>query len=134
MTTIAELAHKDTRAGSGRHWHSHTYPGKWNYDERRGSYQTGYREIWHYSTLMLRYTYIDTDPTDSTNTQQWDGNLDTVYVNTGHGSKSDQGGMNTLFRELDMPLYFSRAGGAQIEHLIRTGHDNPYYERKVFQS
>lgn len=115
MTTIAELARKDTRAGSNRSWHSHTYREKGNQ----------YREVWHYSTLMLRYS------TDSGT--KWDGNLNTVYVSTGHGSVSDQGGLNQLFRALGMPLYYSRAGGAVIEHLRRTGYGrNAHYNREVF--
>lgn len=99
---VRDLAHKDGKAGSNGAWHSYTY-------------STGHRDIYHYSTLMLAYdTLVDG--------VHWDGNLDTVYVSTGHGSVSDQGGMNQLFRELGMPLRFDRAGGAAINRVWT----NPY--------
>src|SRR5439155_21739885 len=39
---------------------------------------------------------------------------DYLDYSTGHGSVSDQSGMNQAFRLLGLPLYFSRKGGADI--------------------
>lgn len=57
--------------------------------------------LWHYSTPMLvwrgthaPYTLID--------------------CSTGHGSVSDQHGMNRAFNALDLPYHYSRRGGASI--------------------
>jgi hypothetical protein len=83
--TIASIV----RNGKGR-------AGKWRVT-RDGSVC----ELWHYSTLMLRWE--DTGH----GAQVW-------YTGTGHGSVSDQGGMNTAFKVLGLPLYFSRKGGAEI--------------------
>ena len=60
-------------------------------------------ELWHYSTKML----------------VWDSDNPTVplYYDIGNGSVSDQNGMNKAFRELGMPYYYSRAGGAEIRHV-----------------
>jgi hypothetical protein len=96
---IKDLAHKDGRAG---HWRSETT----EYGRRcTDPPARQVREIWHYSTMMLRFS-VD-QPSD-------DRYLD---YSTGHGSKSDQGGMNVLFRELGLPYYFSRMGGASIDRL-----------------
>lgn len=59
-------------------------------------------ELWHYSTLMLRWT------------DHFGGGVTIRYTSTGHGSVSDQGGMNTAFKALGVPYRFDRAGGAQI--------------------
>lgn len=58
--------------------------------------------LWHYSHCMLEWNR------DNPN----DGKY--LYVSTGWGSVSDQGGMNQAFRALGIPLKFSRAGGADI--------------------
>jgi len=48
----------------------------------------------------------------------WDfydpANEATLDYSLGWGSVSDQGGMNKVFRELCIPLYYSRKGGAEI--------------------
>ena len=63
----------------------------------------GTRYICHYWTTMLVVA------------QDEDGNWSPVDYSTGHGSVSDQGMMNRLFRALPgCNLYFSRAGGASI--------------------
>ena len=58
-------------------------------------------ELWHYSTLML--SWIDTSH-----------GACVTYISTGHGSVSDQGGMNQAFRLLNLPYRFVRAGGAVV--------------------
>lgn len=60
----------------------------------------GTRELWHHSTRMLVW-----DPADP-------ANPDVLFYDTGWGSVSDQGGMNTAFQVLDLPIYYSRKGGA----------------------
>lgn len=106
---IKDLAHKDGRAGSGGAWRTATVERHTNNDGDRYSL-TGptirRRQVWHYGTLMLEWTVDDEN--------RWDGNVDTVYTSTGHGSVSDQGGMNRLFRALGMPLRYNRAGGSDI--------------------
>lgn|SRR5262245_5608102 len=58
--------------------------------------------LWHYGTCML--TWRADNPSD-------ENYLD---YSLGWGSKSDQQGMNKVFRELCIPLYYSRKGGAEI--------------------
>ena len=58
--------------------------------------------LYHYSTCMLVW-----DPYDPANEASLDYSL-------GWGSVSDQHGMNKVFRELGIPLYYSRKGGAEI--------------------
>ena len=60
--------------------------------------------LWHYSTRMLRWR-------ESTRYGR-----EIIDVSLGHGSVSDQGGMNTAFRVLGAPWYFSRKGGAEIRN------------------
>lgn len=54
---------------------------------------------------------------------QWDitepANPDVFDYGMGNGTVSDQGGMNTAFRELSLPYYYSRAGGAEIIELCQ---------------
>ena len=84
--------------------------GKWSsYDEPRLDGRWGRRTVFHYSTAMLSF---DIDAND-----KWDGNIDTIDYSTGHGSVSDQNGMNRLFARLGMPLYYRRSGGADIVEL-----------------
>ena len=62
-----------------------------------------YRTLWHYSTPMAEWREF-----------RRTGERELVMHGIGHGSKSDQNGMNTLFRELGFPYYYSRAGGAEV--------------------
>lgn len=55
----------------------------------------------HYSTVMLRW-------------RETPKGVEILDYSTGHGSKSDQGGMNIAFSVLGTPYYFSRKGGAEI--------------------
>ena len=98
---IKDLAKQDGSAGSNGAWRSVSFI------DIEGNPR---RSIFHYSTLMLQYTSAP----DIDGPCSWDGSTSTVFTSTGHGSVSDQGGMNQLFRALDMPFYFSRAGGATI--------------------
>lgn len=59
----------------------------------------------HYGHFMLRWN--PANPADPA----------VLDYSIGHGSVSDQGGMNTAFRVLGLPLYFSRAGGAEIREV-----------------
>lgn len=68
------------------------------------SSEDGYRTIYHYETAMLTF------PIDS----EGNPNPETLHMSLGYGSVSDQGGMNRLFRALDVPFYYSRKGGADI--------------------
>jgi len=61
------------------------------------------KHLWHYTTLML--SWREDDPAD-------ENYLD---YSLGHGSVSDQGGMNRAFQLLGIPLRYTRAGGASIE-------------------
>lgn len=81
---IKDLARQDGTAGSGGAWRARTLKGE----------DATYRYVYHYDTLMLA---IGPDGVE--------------FAGIGHGSVSDQGGMNTLFKALNLPLYFSRAGG-----------------------
>lgn len=57
--------------------------------------------IFHYSTPML--SYLETEPVEVTG------------YSLGHGSVSDQQGMNQLFNRLNLPYYYNRKGGAKIQ-------------------
>ena len=62
-----------------------------------------YHTLWHYSTAMM--------------TWRSKGHLNEIErMSLGRGSASDQNGMNTAFRVIGAPLYFSRAGGAEIRN------------------
>jgi hypothetical protein len=66
--------------------------------------------LWHYSTRMLRWRSSRRSGTEL------------LDYSTGHGSVSDQGGMNTAFRELGLPYRFdrdARGGGPRITELVR---------------
>jgi hypothetical protein len=66
--------------------------------------------LWHYSTAMLSWNVER--PSDPT-VLDW---------SIGHGSVSDQGGMNQAFRVLGLPYRFdrdARAGGPRITELTR---------------
>lgn len=59
-------------------------------------------ELWHYSTLMLKWR------------ESHRFGVEILDYSTGHGSVSDQNGMNIAFRVLGTTYYFSRKGGAEI--------------------
>lgn len=64
----------------------------------------GHVNVYHFNTLMLAI-YSD-------------GQI--IRSAVGHGSVSDQQGMNQVFRQLGLPLYYrrdSRGGGPRIEEL-----------------
>ncbi len=67
----------------------------------------GVRRLWHYSTCML--TWNKNNPNDP----------EFLDYSLGWGSVSDQNGMNIAFRVLGIPLYYSRAGGAEIREVNR---------------
>jgi len=60
--------------------------------------------------------------------------LEVVDYSIGHGSKSDQGGMNRLFRALNAPYYYSRKGSANIEEttLVSVEHVLQHWPIKVY--
>ena len=88
---------KRGRAGSG---------GSWRVESGESDPFVGSEfELWHYSTLMLRWR------------ESRRNGVEILYTSTGHGSVSDQGGMNTAFRVLGVPLRFdrdARGGGPRI--------------------
>lgn len=59
--------------------------------------------IFHYNTPMLSYVEDESAVQPGS-----------VRYGFGHGSVSDQNGMNQLFKALNLPYYYSRAGGARI--------------------
>ena len=65
-------------------------------------------EIWHYGTCMLIYV---------TAGHSKDGRLVEASGCLGYGSVSDQGGMNRLMYALDIPIYYSRKGGAHFNYI-----------------
>ena len=96
---IRDLAHKDGVAGAWR-----ATSRRIDLDDANTAH---IREIWHYSTLMLKFNTVVHDD---------EAVLD---YSVGWGSVSDQGGMNQLFRELNLPLYYVRQGGARIVELVK---------------
>lgn len=94
MATISDIVYKGK--GTAGHWHVER-------DEPADPY-CGYVvcSLYHYSTLMLTW-------------QRWSNGWTPVcFTGLGHGSVSDQGGMNTAFKVLGAPYYYSRKGGADI--------------------
>jgi hypothetical protein len=85
------------RAGSGGAWKMET---------------DGFeRRLWHHGTLMLEWRIVR-------GRDGWTNHM--VMMSTGHGSVSDQGGMNTAFRTLGLPYRFDRdqrGGGPRISDL-----------------
>jgi hypothetical protein len=69
------------------------------------------RRLYHYRTLMLEYRIVRTR----------DGyGHSVISMSEGNGSVSDQGGMNTAFRALNLPYRFDRdqrGGGPRISEL-----------------
>lgn len=79
------------------------------------------RSVFHYRTCMLTYTVTENG--------EWDGDVDSIWKGTGHGSKSDQGGMNRIFARLSMPFCFRldrKGGGPRVERL-----NSPLYQYKI---
>ncbi len=58
------------------------------------------RRVWHYNTLMCEFVAQNDDATE-----WWCG-----VLSVGHGSVSDQQGMNTLLRSVGSPLLMFRDG------------------------
>src|SRR5215469_8970472 len=100
MTTIAQII----RDGHGRAGSR----GAWRVEKIMSDPFVGQEyELWHYSTLMLRWL------------RRLNHNIPS-YASTGHGSVSDQGGMNTAFKVLGLPYRFDRdwrGGGPRITDL-----------------
>lgn len=62
-------------------------------------------ELWHYSTLMLRWCNLDPNRNE------------VLHASIGIGSVSDQGALNTAFKVLNVDLRFDRdrkGGGPRI--------------------
>jgi hypothetical protein len=92
--TLREIIEQGSgSAGSG---------GSWRVETEETAEGITLRNLYHYATRML--TWNADSPRDSA----------FLYFDTGHGSVSDQGGMNTAFDVLGLPYYFSRRGGAEI--------------------
>ena len=68
----------------------------------------------HYWTMMLQFSPRKAKPHGPIPVQY------IHHVDLGQGSRSDQAGMNRIFRGLGLPWYYSRKGGAQIIDLIKT--------------
>ena len=97
--TISDIIHyRKGSAGSNRSWRVER-------DIDNDPYVGTYYSLFHYSTLMLRWR-------ESTRY-----GVEPIRISTGNGSVSDQQGMNTAFKVLGLPYYFSRKGGATIEGL-----------------
>jgi hypothetical protein len=101
MTITEIIRNGKGTAGSNHAWKVDTY------------YPSGLREGWkaysltHYGTFMLAWARLE-------DRSQFGRATKVLDYTIGHGSKSDQGGMNTAFRALGAPYYYSRAGGAEI--------------------
>jgi hypothetical protein len=101
MTSIADIiSNRSGRAGSG---------GAWRVERRPDDADPfpGALELWHYSTRMLLWR----DGPDGVDVLDW---------SLGHGSVSDQRGMNTAFAELDLSYRYDRderGGGPRLTEL-----------------
>lgn len=72
-----------------------------------GAWRVYGKELWHYSTLMLKWEEVGE-------------NYEDVYMSTGHGSVSDQHGMNVAFRTLGLPFRMDcdwKGGGPRFTEL-----------------
>lgn len=105
MTIREIIRNRNGRAGSG---------GSWRVEKACDSdpFVGQEYELWHYGTRMLHWR------------ESHRYGIEVLSIAYGHGSVSDQGGMNTAFRALDLPYYYSRKGGATI---IDTQTGTPYY-------
>lgn len=102
---INQLPFRDGSAGSGGAWTSRTEPAG-----THGLDASAVRVIRHYSTDMLAIP-LGLDGGPQTQPAGADGVL---VLSLGHGSVSDQGACNQMFRALGSDLYYSRKGGADI--------------------
>jgi hypothetical protein len=94
MTLAQIIERKRGRAGSN---------GAWRVERDDSDPFVGNEySLWHYGTRMLRWR----------ETSRYGREI--MSVSLGHGSVSDQGGMNTAFKVLGASWYFSRKGGAEI--------------------
>lgn len=99
MSTIAEIIRQGHgRAGSNGAWRVEA-------DSDNDPFDGTYYNLWHYGVRMLRWH------------ESRRYGVEAVDWDIGNGSVSDQGGMNTAFRVLGLPFYYSRAGGAEIIEL-----------------
>ena len=105
MTLEQIIRNRKGSAGSSRAW-SVRYLG--TNEEGTSTYQ-----LKHYSTVML--TWEDYPARDGQSVAV----SVAVEWSEGHGSVSDQNGMNKAFRVLNLPFYFSRRGGSQIVEISR---------------
>lgn len=102
--TIAEII----KAGKGTAGHNGSWKVTCINEEHMSQALPGGYEPWpcyqltHYGTVMLEWVV---------------GKHGSYVVNafTGHGSVSDQGGMNTAFKVLGLDLYYTRKGGGEIQ-------------------
>ena len=86
-----------------RDGHGSASNGKWRvYRSDSDPFRGTEYELWHHGTLMLRWR------------QSTRYGVEILSASTGHGSVSDQGGMNTAFSVLGVPYYYSRRGRASI--------------------
>jgi hypothetical protein len=108
-------------------WKQHTHKtiGKWSYADSHQSIGGHIRKIWHYDTLMAEFVGFERefDKARGEMVMEW-----TITPKSlGHGSVSDQGGMNQLMSitylhghgiTTDYGYYYSRdaaGGGARVE-------------------
>lgn len=92
---ISELPFKLGRAGHYGSWRS--------FDDYCHANGQVVRVVKHYDTRMITFL-LDTGGSP----------VEVVDYSIGHGSVSDQNGMNKLFRAVGSDHYFSRQGGAKI--------------------
>lgn len=79
--------------------------GKWRVEwDDFGSSGATIHSLYHYSTKMLEWI-------------QFANGRVLVGWSTGHGSVSDQQGMNIAFKALGFHYYYSRRGGASIARI-----------------
>jgi hypothetical protein len=91
MATIADIVKK----GSGR-------AGAWKVINITDNDCIEICTLYHYATPMLRWN------------RKEPSNSRYLTYSLGWGSISDQSAMNLAFRVLDIPLFYSRVGGAKI--------------------
>jgi hypothetical protein len=101
MTIAEAISRGHGRAGSG---------GAWRVERDESDPYVGQDyTLWHYATPMLRWR------------KSTRYGVELIDAGTGHGSVSDQGGMNTAFRVLGLPYRFDRdqrGGGPRITELV----------------
>lgn len=101
MSSLKDIVQNQKgKAGSGQSWRVDAYPAS---DGEISSCI-----LWHYDTVMLQWN--SDDPSDRR----------VLFTSIGHGSVSDQNGMNIAFRTLGLPYRYDRdikGGGARITEL-----------------